>query len=52
MRVLLTMSYNNIVLNTIPTLYESYIVSVHRMVMEIVLLTLAASRGVADLYPS
>ena len=34
MRVLLTMSYNNIVLNIIPTLYEGYIVSVHRMVME------------------
>ena len=34
MRVLLTMSYNNIVLNVIPTLYEGYIVSVHRMVME------------------
>ena len=32
MRVLLTMSYNNIVLNIIPTLYESYIVSVHRMI--------------------
>ena len=28
------MSYNNIVLNIIPTLYEGYIVSVHRMVME------------------
>ena len=30
------MSYINIVLNTIPTgtLYEGYIVSVHRMVME------------------
>ena len=34
MRVLLTMSYNNIVHNIIPTLYEGYIVSVHRMVME------------------
>ena len=34
MRVLLPMSYNNIVLNIIPTIYESYIVSVHRMVME------------------
>ena len=34
MRVLLTMSYNNIVLNIIPTLYEGYIVSVHRMVTE------------------
>ena len=34
MRVLLTMSYNNIVLNIIPTLYEGYIVSVHRTVME------------------
>ena len=51
MRVLLTMSHNNIVLNIIPTLYEGYIVSVHRMV-EVVLLTLAASRGVTDLYPS
>ena len=28
------MSYNNIVLNIIPALYEGYIVSVHRMVME------------------
>ena len=28
------MSYNNIVLNIIPTLYEGSIVSVHRMVME------------------
>ena len=34
MRVLLTMSCNDIVLNIIPTLYEGYIVSVHRMVME------------------
>ena len=34
MRVLLTMSYKNIVLNIILTLYEGYIVSVHRMVME------------------
>ena len=34
MRVLLTMSHNNIALNIIPTLYEGYIVSVHRMVME------------------
>ena len=34
MRVLLTMSYNNIVLNIIPTLDEGYIVSVHRMDME------------------
>ena len=34
MRVLLTMSYNNIVLNIIPTLCGGYIVSVHRMVME------------------
>ena len=46
------MSYNN-VLNIIPTLYEVYIVvSVHRMVTEIVLLTLAAFRGATDLYPS
>ena len=30
MRLLFTVSYNNIV---IPTLYEGYIVSVHRMVM-------------------
>ena len=51
MWVLVTMSYNNVVLNIIPTLYEGYIVSVHRMV-EVVLLTLAASRGVTDLYPS
>ena len=29
-----TMSYINIVLNIIPTLYEGYIVLVHRMVME------------------
>jgi len=28
------MSYIHIVLNIIPTLYEGYIVSVHRMVME------------------
>ena len=28
------MSYVNIVLTVIPTLYEGYIVSVHRMVME------------------
>ena len=28
------MSYINIVLDIIPTLYEGYIVSVHRMVME------------------
>ena len=28
------MSYIHVVLNTIPTLYEGYIVSVHRMVME------------------
>ena len=34
MRVLFTMAYNNIVLNIIITLYEVYIVSVHRMVME------------------
>ena len=34
MRVLLTMSYNNIVLNIIPTLYEGYVVSAHRMVLE------------------
>ena len=34
MRVLFTMSYINIVLNIIPTLYEGYVVSVHRMVME------------------
>ena len=27
------MSYNNIVLNIIPTLYEGSIVSVHRMIM-------------------
>ena len=42
----------NIVLTIIPTLYEGYIVSVHRWLWKIVLLTLAASRGVADLYPS
>ena len=34
MRVLLTMLYNNVVLNIIPTLYEGYTVSVHRMVMK------------------
>ena len=34
MRVLFTMSYDNIVLQIIPALYEGYIVSVHRMVME------------------
>ena len=34
MQVRLTMSYNNIVLNIIPTLYEGYIVSVHRLVVE------------------
>ena len=34
MRVLFTMSYSNIVLDIIPTLYKGYIVSVHRMVME------------------
>ena len=34
MRVLLTMSNNNIVLKIIPTLYEGYIISVHIMVME------------------
>ena len=34
MRVLFTMSYINIVLNIIPTLYEGYIASVHRMVVE------------------
>ena len=34
MRVLFTMSYNKIVLNIIPTLYEGSIASVHRMAME------------------
>ena len=34
MRVLLTMSCNNIVLNIILTLYEGYMISVHIMVME------------------
>ena len=45
------MSYINIVLNVIPTLYEGYIASVHRMVMENrpVDPRLAASRGVTDL---
>ena len=45
-------SYIHNVLNITPTLYEGYyIVSVHRMVIlwKIVLLTLAASRGVTDL---
>ena len=49
------MPYNNVVLNIVPTLYAGYIASVHRMVVEnrqIVLLTLAASRGVTDLYLS
>ena len=46
------LQYIVIVLNIIPTLYEGFIVSVHRMVKEIVLLTLAASRGVTDLYLS
>ena len=48
------MSYINIVLNIIPTLYEGYIrvVSVHRMVVENRPVALAASRGVTDLYPS
>ena len=34
MRVLFTMSYIHIVLNRIPTLYEGYVTSVHRMVMQ------------------
>ena len=34
MRVLLTISYNNIMLNIIPSLYAGYVVSVHRMAME------------------
>ena len=34
MCVLLTMSCNIIVLNIIPTVYEGYTVSVHRMVTE------------------
>ena len=34
MRVLLTMPYSNNVLDIIPTLYEGYIVSVHRVVIE------------------
>ena len=36
-------------LTIIPTVCEGYVVSVHRMVRKIVLLTLAASRGVTDL---
>ena len=32
--VMLNMSYNDIMLNIIPTLYAGYIVSVLRMVME------------------
>ena len=52
MRVLFTMSYNNIVLNIIPTLYEGYILyQCTEWLWKIVLLTLAASRGVTDLYP-
>ena len=34
MRVLSTMSRNNIMLNTVSTLYAGYLVSVHRMVTE------------------
>ena len=34
MRVLFTVSDNSIVLNIIPTLYEGYILSVHRMLTE------------------
>ena len=34
MRVLLTMSYNNVILNIISTLYAGYIVSVHIIVKE------------------
>ena len=34
MRVLFTMFCKNVVLNIIPTLYEGFMVSVHRMVME------------------
>ena len=46
MRVLFTMSYNNIiVLTIIPTLYEGYIVSVHRMVMENRLVDLGSIQG-------
>ena len=44
------MSYNNIVLNIIPTLCEGYIVSVHRMVVEN--RPVDPGRGVTDLYPS
>ena len=51
MRVLFTMSYNNIVL--IPTLCEGYLFyQCTEWLWKIVLLTLAASRGVTDLYPS
>ena len=48
------MSYINIVLNIIPTLHEGYqVYSISaEWLWKIVLLTLAASRGVTDLYPS
>ena len=51
LRGFFTMSYIHIVLNIIPTIYEGYIVSVHRMVMENRPVD-PGSRGVTDLYPS
>ena len=51
MRALLTMSYIiNIVLDIIPTLYEGYTVQCTEWLWKFVLLTLAAFRGVTDLY--
>ena len=46
------MSYINIVLNIIATLYEGYIVSVHRMVIENRPVDPGSIQGVTDLYPS
>ena len=49
------MSYIHIVLNIILTLYEGWLYSISAQngyLWKIVLLTLAASRGVTDLYPS
>ena len=49
----LHMSYISIVLNIIPTLYEGYTVSVHRMVvMENRPVDPGSIPGVTDLYPS
>ena len=51
MRVLLTMSYNNIVLNVIPTFHGGYVVSVHRMVFENRLVDHGSIQG-SHRYPS